>query len=300
MALLTETLPPLDWRDADQRNLAYDSSFSSDFNYRRIRLEGEYLADKEARVFTSLPAESAKGPASGPGYLIMTPFRLADANYAVWVNRGFVPEGADWAPPPAGRVTVTGLVRPDDPPHWLTPESKPGKNLFFARSVAALSQAKGLPPGGPDPPFTIDLLPEAGGWRVRASHGLDAAALRSRDFLGSVGALERAIQTGEAVVLNDIGTDPALAQRASIAAAGLRSVLALPLKQGERLLAVVYADSRRAGAAITEIELELLRAFAERAALWIAARQGAASLEQLAGPAPDWHEIAAVHRTARP
>lgn len=156
-------LPPLDWRDAEQRNLADDPAFPSDFNYRRIRLEGEYLADKEARVFTSLPAESAKGPASGPGYLIMTPFRPADANYAVWVNRGFVPEGADWAPPPAGRVTVTGLVRPDDPPHWLTPESKPGKNLFFARSVAVLSEAKGLPLGGPEYPFTVDLLPEAGG-----------------------------------------------------------------------------------------------------------------------------------------
>jgi hypothetical protein len=140
------------------------------------------------------------------------------------------------------------------------------------------------------------LLPEGDRWRVRASHGFDAAALRAKEFVGSVGALERVIAGGETVVLNDIGADPALARRASVVSAGLRSVLALPLRQGDRLLAVVYADSRQAGAAISEIDLELLRAFAERAALWLAARRNAASLAQLAGPAPDWREIAAAHR----
>lgn len=140
------------------------------------------------------------------------------------------------------------------------------------------------------------LLPEGDGWRVRASHGFDAAALRAREFVGSAGALERAIAAGEPVVLNDIGADPALAQRASVVAAGLRSVLALPLRQGDRLLAVVYADTRQPGAALSEIDLELLSAFAERAALWLAARRNAASLAQLAGPAPDWREIAAAHR----
>jgi hypothetical protein len=144
------------------------------------------------------------------------------------------------------------------------------------------------------------LLPEGNGWRVRASHGLDAAALRAREFVGSAGAVERAIAEGEPVVLNDIGADPTLALRASVVAAGLRSVLALPLRQGDRLLAVVYADSRRAGAAISELDLELLRAFAERAALWLAARRGAASLAQLAGPAPEWRDIAAAHRVAAP
>jgi surfeit locus 1 family protein len=154
-------LPPLDWRDEQQRNLVDTPNFSEDYNYRRIRLDGEYLPEKEARVFTSLPADLAKGEASGPGYLIMTPFQLADANYAVWVNRGFVPEGSSWAPPPAGRVILTGLVRPDDPPHWLTPENQPGKNLFFSRSVAVLSEAKDLPLNGPEQPFTVDLAADA-------------------------------------------------------------------------------------------------------------------------------------------
>ena len=142
------------------------------------------------------------------------------------------------------------------------------------------------------------LLPEGERWWVRASHGLDTAALRSREFVGSAGAIERAIGSAEPVVLNDIGTDTALAQRASVLAGGLRSVLALPLRMEQRLLAIVYADSRRAGAAISEIDLQLLCAFGERAALWIAARQGASSLAQIATAAQDWQEIAAVHRSA--
>lgn len=156
------SLPPLDWRDERQRSRANDFRFAQDSSYRRIRLDGEYLAAKEARVFTSLPVDLAKGPASGPGYWIVTPFQLADVDYAVWVNRGFVPEGAEWVLPPTGRVTITGLIRPDDPPNWLTPDNDPGKNLFFSRSIKDLSAAKLLPLNGPIGGFTVDLLPEAG------------------------------------------------------------------------------------------------------------------------------------------
>jgi hypothetical protein len=142
------------------------------------------------------------------------------------------------------------------------------------------------------------LLPASEGWRVRASHGIDAATMRSHTFGGSVGAVERALDTGTPVVLNDVGSDAALAQRASIAAAGLRSLVVLPLRLEQELLAVAYADSRRPGAAISEIDLALLQAFGERAALWIAARRGADSAAQLAAGDAAWSEIAHAHRGA--
>jgi surfeit locus 1 family protein len=63
----------------------------------------------------------------------------------------------------AGRTTIIGLIRPDDPAQFFTPENRPEENLFFSRSVQALSQAKGLQSNGPPEAFTVDLLAFEGG-----------------------------------------------------------------------------------------------------------------------------------------
>ena len=136
------------------------------------------------------------------------------------------------------------------------------------------------------------LLRGAQGWHVQASHGLEPDALRGREFRGSVGAVERAMTSRQPVVLNDVGADPALSARASVVAAGLHSLVALPLLHGNDVLALVYADTRRPMAVISQTDLELLEAFGERAALWIAAKRATASLDRLAANAPAWQDLA--------
>jgi hypothetical protein len=136
------------------------------------------------------------------------------------------------------------------------------------------------------------LLGTGDALQVAASHGLDPSMLRAREFGGSAGAVQRALGAAAALVLNDVGTDPELAGRASVLEAGLRSLLCLPLQLEGRCLGLLYADSRRPGACITELDLQLLAAFAERAAMWIAARQGAAALDSLLdAPALAWREV---------
>lgn len=136
------------------------------------------------------------------------------------------------------------------------------------------------------------LLTDRGRLRVAASHGLDLASLRSREFSGSVGAMQRALGSKRAVVVNDVQADPELASRASVIAGGLRALVCLPLIAGDENLGLLYADSRRAGTVITGMDLDLLRVFAERAALWIGARRGIAMLsELLPQAAPDWADI---------
>jgi hypothetical protein len=141
------------------------------------------------------------------------------------------------------------------------------------------------------------LLADQGVLQVVASHDLDPDTLRSRDFKGSVGAMQRALGSKLAVVVNDVLADPELAGRASVITGGMRTLICLPLLAGGEILGIVYADNRRAGSVITTMDLDLLRAFAERASLWIAARRGVAALaEFIPRPAPAWTEILEAQR----
>jgi hypothetical protein len=130
--------------------------------------------------------------------------------------------------------------------------------------------------------------------RVAARHAIEPDALRARDFGGSAGAVQRALQSGRPLVVNDIAQDPELGARASVIAGGIRCLLCLPVVFDGQPLGLLYADSRKPGAPITELDLQLLGAFVENAALWIAARRGAAVLDDLlAAPAPAlaWREV---------
>jgi hypothetical protein len=142
------------------------------------------------------------------------------------------------------------------------------------------------------------LLSNAGQLSVAASHALDPGALLSKEFHGSVGAAQRALDSGQPVVLNDARTDPALGGRHSILAGGLRTLVCLPLVAAGETVGLVYADSRRPGSLITSMDLDLLRVFAERAALWIAARRGIEELARLAPDRPTWTDIVQAQRLA--
>jgi hypothetical protein len=60
----------------------------------------------------------------------------------------------------------------------------------------------------------------------------------------------------------------------------------------------VYADSTRVGALITRTDVDLLRAFAERAALWIAARRGADDLARLGASRTPWQDVVRAQQLA--
>lgn len=136
------------------------------------------------------------------------------------------------------------------------------------------------------------LLAERDRLQVVTSQDVDPVSLRSREFKGSVGAMQRALGSKLPVVVNDVLRDPELAGRESVIADGLRALICLPLLAGGEIVGIIYADSRQAGTVITTMDLDLLGVFAERAALWIAARRGVAALSELLPPAPPaWAEL---------
>ncbi|WP_330970567.1 GAF domain-containing protein, partial [Lysobacter sp. A3-1-A15] len=126
-----------------------------------------------------------------------------------------------------------------------------------------------------------------------------------RAFSGSVGAVRRALRQRAPVVANEVRSEAWLAARDSVVSAGLSSLVCLPLLDGERVLGAIYADRVGDGPAISTLDLELLEAFAENAAVWIAARRASELLDAQRADAPpdeqqladerDWRRIVAAH-----
>ena len=139
----------------------------ADYEYRRVRLSGAFEENRQILVFRALG--EPHGRYGGPGFLVMTPLRLADGA-TVLVDRGFVPEGRKAAADDGlggVQATVTGLMRVSETRNWFTPPDDPASGQWFTRDVGAIAAAKGLTRVAP---FFIDAdagadpraLPEGG------------------------------------------------------------------------------------------------------------------------------------------
>jgi GAF domain-containing protein len=139
--------------------------------------------------------------------------------------------------------------------------------------------------------FLLLADPRVEDFTVRASLQLDLDTLDSRAFSGSVGAVQRVLANGKPLVVNDVGGQEWLANRASVVAGGMTSLVCLPLLEGSQVFGAIYADRRSGPGApasepITDFDLELLGAFTESATLYLLARRAIQSLE-----APRWQTI---------
>lgn len=150
--------------------------------------------------------------------------------------------------------------------------------------------------------------------------GLAAEDLARGEFEGSIGVVERAIRERRPVVCCDSRNDASLGDRPSVLSGGIRSLICLPLMVLDRLLGVVYADSREPVRNLTELDVEILEGLVGHAALGLAVNglnlevQGLGDRlgERLAGgpatpsdatvaaqapnQAESWRRLTAVHR----
>jgi surfeit locus 1 family protein len=111
----------------------------SHLQYLHIDLHGHFIGH-QTLVRGSSP--------QGYGYWAMAPLRT-DSGFIVLVNRGYVPPGSTSASakiaPPAGDVTLTGLLRQTEPRGGFLRRNQPGKGLWYSRDVVALAAADHLP-----------------------------------------------------------------------------------------------------------------------------------------------------------
>lgn len=127
-------------------------------NFQPVSLTGAFRYNQTVTVFTSLA--NANGPASGPGYWVVTPFVLADGG-TVFVNRGFIPQDYQEAAVTDGQgddaqVTISGLLRPGEAVGFMTPGPNTSDRVEWVRNPERLA-AMVDPALAPFAPFYVDL-----------------------------------------------------------------------------------------------------------------------------------------------
>src|SRR5579875_2658677 len=122
-----------------------------DLQYLHVRLRGRFLSGDQTLVHGASEL--------GYGYWVMAPL-ATDRGFIVLVNRGYVPAGLPGTPafakaaPPAGDVTLTGLLRFSEPGGGFLRPNRPGADQWYSRDVAAIAAARGRPRRGTHPnPF---------------------------------------------------------------------------------------------------------------------------------------------------
>ncbi len=114
---------------------------AGDLEYRRVRLSGQYLNDRE--MYLAGRTFNGRG-----GWAVLTPFRTGDGTLVI-VDRGWVPlDRKDPKTRPQsliqGPTTVEGLIRRANLRTYFTPENEPEKNLWFSADVEAMAKLAGL------------------------------------------------------------------------------------------------------------------------------------------------------------
>jgi len=138
------------------------SAVSTSDAYRRLRLDGRFLNDRETLVQAVTEY--------GAGSWVMTPLVLSDGT-TVLVNRGFVP--SDRSDPASrdrrdGPVVVTGLLRLSEPGGAFLRSNDPAADRWYSRDVAAIAASRSLSQVAP---YFVDVQ------AVPGAQGLPVAGL---------------------------------------------------------------------------------------------------------------------------
>ncbi|WP_343423122.1 adenylate/guanylate cyclase domain-containing protein [Candidatus Flexifilum breve] len=103
----------------------------------------------------------------------------------------------------------------------------------------------------------------------RIARGIDQEQLQREDFIISNTIINEVANTGQPVLTDNARSDPRYQQQESIVGYQLRSILAVPLKVQSEVIGVVYCDNRALTALFKDSELNMLKAFADQAAVAI-------------------------------
>ena len=110
---------------------------------------------------------------------------------------------------------------------------------------------------------------QTGEMEFRVARSIDPEQLGADEFIISDTIIDRVVTTGEPVLTHNALSDPRYQSQESIVGFALRSILAVPLTVSDEVIGVVYCDNRVRAGIFDEYALNLLKAFANQAAVAI-------------------------------
>lgn len=111
------------------------------------------------------------------------------------------------------------------------------------------------------------LRDDDGNLSVKVARNLDQQTLSGDAFRFSRTVANQVIDTGAPVLTTNASEDPRFAGRRSIVAQALRGIMATPLRARERVIGVIYVDSRAASGLFSEADLDTMQAFSAQASI---------------------------------
>jgi len=127
------------------------------------------------------------------------------------------------------------------------------------------------------------LLSAAGELRAEVVSGFRFRDSFEESFSGSVGAIEAVLRQGRSVVASDARNDVFLGKRPSVVERGIAALACVPLRVEEQVIGVIYVDGRKRGGGFTDLDLEMLEALADQAALVVAGTKVEKRIRELLG-----------------
>jgi adenylate cyclase len=104
---------------------------------------------------------------------------------------------------------------------------------------------------------------------TRIARNWEQESISPNEFDISRTVIDRVLQSGEPVLTTNAQEDPRFGGQESIVAYNLRSILCVPLQAKSDLIGVIYADNRIRSGIFNEAERDLLKVFADQAAIAI-------------------------------
>jgi serine/threonine-protein kinase PknK len=111
------------------------------------------------------------------------------------------------------------------------------------------------------------LLREERGHRVAVARNLDRERIGRSQLKFSREIARRVVETGESVVAIDAEGDPRFTSSRSVHAMRLKSILCVPVQGSDGTIGALYLDHRFRAGAFADDDVEIVRAFADQAAI---------------------------------